>query len=60
MGKKKYEVLTWDAEKEKFTPQQGVRRGPYTIFGLRKAFRKLQRIGYDTSRGSVSVWVEEL
>ncbi len=44
--KARYEVLTWDTYKQKFTPQQGVRRGPYTIWGLKRALRKLQQMGY--------------
>lgn len=44
--KRRYEVLTWDTYKDRFTPQQGVRRGPYTLFGLRKALRKLQDMSY--------------
>jgi hypothetical protein len=44
--KRRYEVLTWDTKKQTFTPQPGVRRGPYTLWGLKRAMRKLQRIGY--------------
>jgi hypothetical protein len=44
--KRRYEVLTWDVQKQTFTPQQGVRRGPYTLWGLKRALRKLQRLGY--------------
>ena len=44
--KRRYYVLTWDGEKETFTPQPGVRKGPYTLFGLRKAIRKLRGMGY--------------
>ena len=44
--KKKYEVFTWDAEKEEWNPQEGVRRGPYTLFGLRRALRRLRDLGY--------------
>lgn len=60
MKPKRYEVLTWDVYLQKFTPQQGVRRGPYSLWGLRKALRKLRDAGYDTSRGGgVSVLVQE-
>ena len=59
MKKPLYYVLTYDPETEEFTPQAGVRCGPYTLFGLRKALRKLQDLGYDTSRnGGFSVLVE--
>ncbi len=48
--KPKYEVLTWDMDLQKFTPQQGVRRGPYSLWGLKRALRKLQAIGYPCNR----------
>lgn len=42
-----------------FTPQKGVRTGPYSKWGLRKALRALQAMGYETSKaGGVSVLVE--
>ena len=44
--KTRYYVYTWDTDKETFTPQAGVRCGPYSLFGLRKALRKLRRLGY--------------
>ena len=60
MKQKTYEVLTWDIDKQRFTPQQGVRRGPYRLWNLRKALRKLRDKGYDVSRnGGVSVLVRE-
>jgi hypothetical protein len=49
-GKPKYEVLTWDMEKQDFTPQRGVRRGPYSQFGLRRPLRVLEAMGYDIKR----------
>ncbi len=42
----RYYVKTWDTYKTGFTPQKGVRKGPYTLFGLRKAIRKLRAMGY--------------
>lgn len=48
----RYYVETWDSDLQKFTPQIGVRTGPYTLFGLRKALRALRNCGYATSRGS--------
>lgn len=51
---KTYEVLTWDSDKSDFTPQRGVRRGPYSQFGLRKALRKLRQIGYEINRASAT------
>ena len=58
--KAKYYVQTMDWALRKWTPQRGVRTGPYTLFGLRKALRKLQDMGYETDRrGGVSVLVEK-
>lgn len=50
MATYKYKVTTWDQDKQKFTPQMGVRKGPYSKWGLRRALRALQAIGYDTTR----------
>lgn len=59
--KARYRVTTYDSWKNGFTPQKGVRCGPYSLFGLRKALRKLRGMGYDTSReGGVSVFVERI
>lgn len=44
--RRRYYVETWDPEKEQFSPQPGVRTGPYSLFGLRQAIRKLRRMGY--------------
>lgn len=60
--KPRYYVKTWDANKEEFTPQKGVRCGPYSLFGLRKALRELNCMGYDTKRDtahSILVYKEE-
>lgn len=56
--KARYYVTTWDPILEKFTPQQGVRTGPYTLFGLRRALRKLKNLGYECHRDDPSVLVE--
>lgn len=58
--KPRYEVLTWDTNRQEFTPQPGVRRGPYTLWGLRRALRALQRWGYSCDRGDCSVWVQRV
>ena len=55
--KHKYYVLTYDWEKEKYTPQKGVRSGPYNIWGLRRALRLLQKLGYEAHRNDSSVLV---
>lgn len=58
----RYRVTTWDANKQRFTPQQGVRCGPYKLFELRKALRRLEEMGYDIDRhgGGFSVLVERI
>jgi hypothetical protein len=59
MPKPTYEVLTWDMDKQTFTPQQGVRKGPYTLWKLRTALRKLRSMGYETTKaGGVSVLIQ--
>lgn len=55
LGKRHYYVTTWDADKQEFTPHKGVRTGPYSLFGLRRAIRKLRKLGYPcdySSKGS--------
>lgn len=44
MSKPRYYVLTWDPNRGEFTPQRGVRSGPYSLFGLRRALRKLEAL----------------
>ena len=46
-----YYVETWDSEKQEFTPQKGVRTGPWSKWGLRKAIRLLRAMGYSCDRG---------
>lgn len=46
----RYYVTTWDAERKKFTPQKGVRTGPYRLFALRKALRTLRGMGYSATK----------
>jgi hypothetical protein len=58
MKRPKYYVTTWDTDRQRFTPQVGVRRGPYSLFGLRKALRKLRDMGYSGRRDDCSVYVE--
>lgn len=57
-GRRRYRVTTWDAERQRFTPQPGVRCGPYTLFGLRLALRALRLMGYGCHRDDPSVLVE--
>ena len=61
MKKARYRVLTWDVDLQKYTPQKGVRQGPYSLFGLRKALRKLKAMGYDIFRqGAFPIMVERI
>lgn len=53
----RYYVLTYDVEKEDFTPQSGVRSGPYSLWGLRKVLRKLREFGYDGRRNDNSIYI---
>lgn len=48
--KARYYVMTWDSDNDRFSPQPGVRAGPYSLFGLRKALRALRNLGYPASR----------
>jgi hypothetical protein len=52
-----YDVTTWDARRQCFTPQRGVRRGPYTLWGLRRALRRLRELGYACDRHDPAVLV---
>lgn len=54
----KYYVTTWDIDKQAFTPQHGVRKGPWSLWGLRRALRMLRDMGYQARRGDPSVLVE--
>ncbi len=57
----RYRVQTWDTYANRFTPQKGVRIGPYSKWALRKALRALRNMGYDTSRpGGCAVLVERI
>ncbi len=63
--KPRYYVTTWDTDKREFTPQKGLRVGPWSKWGLRKAIRALRDIGYAcdySSKGSgdPSVRIERL
>ncbi len=53
----RYYVETWDTDKQDFTPQRGVRCGPYSLFGMRKALRKLREMGYSARKGDWAVRV---
>ena len=53
----RYYVYTWDMDLQRFTPQSGVRCGPYSLWGLRRALRRLQSMGYDCGRQDAWVLV---
>lgn len=60
--KNRYYVHTWDPDTKEFTPQNGVRVGPWSKWGLRKALRSLQDMGYETTRAGgfcVLVWSDK-
>lgn len=55
MSKPRYYIWTWDTDKQSFTPQAGVRCGPWSKWGLRRAIRRLREMGYPcdySSKGS--------
>lgn len=54
---KRYYVETWDVNTQAFSPQKGVRAGPYSLFGLRRAIRKLRELGYEGRKDDPSVYV---
>jgi hypothetical protein len=53
----RYYVTTRDNDRERFMPEKGVRCGPYSLFGIRKALRRLRRIGYRADRNDGLVLV---
>lgn len=68
MTRWKYFIETYDPELTEVTPQIGVRRGPYTLFGLRAAITALRNLGYscnylsknpDEGDPSVKIWREK-
>lgn len=55
----RYYVTTWDTDRQRFTPQQGVKCGPWSLWGLRKALRLLREMGYGGRRSDNSILVEK-
>lgn len=55
----RYWIATYSMDLADFSPQVGVRVGPYSLFGLRKAFAKLRQLGYPCARDEPSVMVIE-
>ncbi len=60
MSKDRYEVLTYDIDTGEFTPQQGLKRGPWSKWGLRRALRRLRRMGYEGTRQDNSILVQRI
>ncbi len=58
--KTRYYVYTWDTDKQDWTPQAGVRCGPWSKWGLRKALRKLREYGYSARKGDPAVSVSRV
>lgn len=54
---KQYFVGTWDTDLQEFTEQEGVPRGPYTLWELRGALRALRKMGYSARKGDPAVSV---
>lgn len=52
MKNPRYFVTTWDTETQSFSAQKGVKTGPYSQFGVRKAIRKLRAMGYPANYSS--------
>ena len=59
--KPRYRVLTWDHEKQQFTPQRGVGRASnITLWQVRGVLRRLQEMGYEVRKGDPKVRVETI
>lgn len=46
----RYYIRTWDHHLQRWTPQEGVSLGAYTLMGLRHAIKALRGMGYPFSR----------
>ncbi len=55
-----YYVETYDFDLEEYTPQLGVPHGPYRLFQLRTALRKLRDLGYQADRQDFNIYVFRL
>ncbi len=53
-----YSVTTWDADEQKFTPQNGVPSEVQGVHELRRALRRLQGMGYIARKYDAFVRVE--
>lgn len=51
MPKPKYSVGTWDADKQAYTPQAGIRRSiNISLRELRRVLKQLRRMGFSAHR----------
>lgn len=48
-----YWVFTFDFDKRCWSPQIGVKAGPYKLFGLKKPIRELRSMGYGFGRADI-------
>lgn len=46
VAKPKYRVLVWRADVRRYVPAANVRPGPYGLFAIRKALRRLVEMGH--------------
>ena len=60
MSKPRYYLWTWDSDKQDWTPQQGVRCGPWSKWGLRRALRKLRGMGYNARKMDPFILVKRI
>ena len=51
VAKPKYRVLVWRADVRRYVPAANVRPGPYGLFALRKALRRLVEMGHSLGSG---------
>jgi len=49
--KPKYRVLVWRADVRRYVPAANVRPGPYGLFAIRKALRRLVEMGHSLGSG---------
>jgi len=55
-----YQVLTWDAERQTYTPQRGIATPVFGAGGLKRALRELEKHGYSARKGDSSVMIQRI
>lgn len=53
--KPRYYVYTWDTNSQSWTPQSGVKSGPWSLWGLRRAILRLRAMGYPCDYSSKDI-----